>query len=188
MRSYQLSQGWNRGWWRLRRLRLRLRLWQCLFLSAIVCFLISCYTVPASAHGATIDVMTSQVAIRASFDTGEPMAEAQVLIYSPESAETPWQTGETDSDGQFAFAPDPDISGLWEVTVRKAGHGHTTTFESGELSRQPSAGFADGFSRGPNSGSSRSALAQRWVTMAAVVWGFVGTALFFSRQQKGGTP
>lgn len=180
MRSYQLSQRWNLGWRRLR----RLRLWQCLFVGAAVCFLIGCYTLPASAHGATIDVMPSQVAISAAFDTGEPMAEAQVLIYSPDSAETPWQTGETDSNGQFAFTLDPDISGLWEVTVRKAGHGHTTTFESGQMSGRSSADFADGFGRGPSS----AAKAQRWVTMAAVVWGFVGTALFFSRQQKGGTP
>ena len=153
-------------------------------MGAIAFILLSHHTSPAHAHGATIEVVPSQVAIRASFDTGEPMTEAQVLIYSPESTETPWKTGETDSDGQFAFTPDPDISGLWEVTVRKAGHGHTTAFESGEMSGRQSAGFADSFSRGPSNATS----AQRWVTMAAIVWGVVGTAFFFSRQQRGGTP
>ncbi|MEO0769186.1 MAG: carboxypeptidase-like regulatory domain-containing protein [Cyanobacteria bacterium J06649_4] len=121
----------------------------------------------ARAHGANIEVNPASVEIKATFDTGEPMAEAQVLIYSPSTLSTPWSSGETDNTGRFVFTPDAAEPGTWEVTVRKAGHGHTTAFEIGE----------DASASSP---SSTAPTAQRWISMAAIVWGFVGTALFFS--------
>ena len=76
----------------------------------------------------------------------------------------------------FLFAPDAEMTGAWEVTVRKAGHGETTTFLIDE------SGAADGVGISPTSP------AQKWLSIAAAVWGFVGTALFFSRKPGPGKP
>lgn len=127
----------------------------------------------ASAHGANID-LSEAVELTAKFDTGEPMSDAQVSIYSPNDPETPWAKGTTNSEGQFLFVPETSQPGTWEITVRKAGHGHTTTMAVEE--NQAIGGSA------LNAGQGQSASAPRWISMAAVVWGFVGTALFFSRR------
>lgn len=125
---------------------------------------------PAQAHGTAIEVTQAAVEIKATFDNGEPMADAQVLIYSPSDLETPWKKGQTDTEGLYLFAPDADTPGAWEVTVRKAGHGGTTTFAVDGTALSGSAGFAG------------APPVQKWVSMAAIIWGFVGTALFFSRK------
>lgn len=123
------------------------------------------------AHGTAIEVMQSAVAVKATFDDGAPMAEAQVLVYSPDDPATPWQTGKTDAEGTYLFAPAAEMPGDWEVTVRKAGHGGTTTFAVNSAGAAVSA-VAD----------SAAAPVQKWISMAAIVWGFVGTALFFARK------
>ncbi|MEM6598060.1 MAG: carboxypeptidase regulatory-like domain-containing protein [Cyanobacteria bacterium P01_C01_bin.69] len=132
----------------------------------------------ANAHGTDIEVSQSAVAVKATFDDGTPMADAQVLVYSPEDLATPWQKGQTDASGTYLFAPDAKTPGAWEVTVRKAGHGGTTTFVVD----------AAGVSAGAASTVGAASPTQKWVSMAAVVWGFVGTALFFSRRSSARQP
>ncbi|MBE9061336.1 carboxypeptidase-like regulatory domain-containing protein [cf. Phormidesmis sp. LEGE 11477] len=132
----------------------------------------------AQAHGAVVEVNPAAVEIEATFDTGEPMSDAQVLVYSPADLSTPVVSGQTDSEGRFFFSPDPSLiaagseSGRWEVTVRKAGHGQATSFELGNGGVQTVA------TDGANGSLSRLGL-QQWISMAAIIWGFVGTALFF---------
>ncbi|MEB3887447.1 carboxypeptidase regulatory-like domain-containing protein [Lyngbya sp. CCY1209] len=137
----------------------------------------------AIAHGANIEYQkTSAVEIEARYDSGTPMADAQVSVYSPDNPAEPWKTGLTDSRGRFVFIPDPDKSGLWEVKVRQAGHGDLIAVPVGPAAGAEAAG--DTRSRtdaiAPNSSLQSNSL-QTWVTAAAVIWGFVGTALFFSR-------
>ena len=130
---------------------------------------------PAYAHGAAIEVSPQAIEIVATFDTGEPMANAQVSIYAPDELETPSQTGQTDSEGRFLFTPEADATpGNWEVIVRKAGHGQTTTFAMGAL------GDADASGQGMTGAQAT----QRWISMAAILWGFLGTALYFSRKSS----
>ncbi|MEL7068472.1 MAG: carboxypeptidase regulatory-like domain-containing protein [Cyanobacteria bacterium J06581_3] len=129
----------------------------------------------AIAHGAIIEVTPEALTIEAAFDNGEPMAEAQVSIYSPTDLKTPWAQGETNEQGQFSFSPDDEIPGQWEVTVRQAGHGGTTTFEIGESTNTVALS-------GAGSSPAAGATVQKWVSVAAVIWGFIGTALFFSRK------
>lgn len=135
---------------------------------------------PARAHGAKIEVLPQSIEIVATFDTGEPMDNAQVAVYAPDTPDTPWQTGQTDSEGRFSFAPDTDLSeGLWEVTVRKAGHGQMTSFSLGD-------GIGSGaIATFPQTPAAQSSV-QKWVSIAAVIWGFLGTALFFSRKTSAG--
>ncbi|MEL7053519.1 MAG: carboxypeptidase regulatory-like domain-containing protein [Cyanobacteria bacterium J06555_13] len=131
----------------------------------------------AIAHGAIIEVTQEALTVEATFDNGDPMAEAQVSIYSPADLKTPWAQGQTNEQGQFSFSPDSETPGQWEVTVRQAGHGGTTTFEVGESTNTVALS-------GAGASPAAGATAQKWVSVAAVIWGFIGTALFFSRKSS----
>ena len=131
----------------------------------------------AIAHGAIIEVTPEALTVEATFDNGEPMAEAQVSIYSPTDLKTPWAQGQTDAQGQFSFSPDDKAPGQWEVTVRQAGHGGTTIFEVGESTNSVALS-------GVGSSPAAEPAVQKWISIAAVIWGFIGTALFFSRKSS----
>ncbi|MEM9908312.1 MAG: carboxypeptidase-like regulatory domain-containing protein [Cyanobacteria bacterium P01_D01_bin.44] len=122
-------------------------------------------TMPAWGHGA-IATYEHTVTVFSKFDNGDPIANAQVAVYSPTDTETPWQTGTTNDQGEFTFAPDESTPGNWEVVVRQAGHGKAVTIPIG-------GGTAPG-----DQGLSKV------IAGGAAMWGFVGTALFFSRGKK----
>jgi nickel transport protein len=129
-------------------------------------------TATTSAHGAKIDYTISPaVEIRATFDTGEPMAEGQVTVYAPDDPSTPWLTGTCDEEGRFIFTPDLAKPGTWDVQVRQAGHGdiiHIPIEEGGQVTASSSTGYTP---------------LQIVLMGASVAWGLVGTALFFSRKR-----
>jgi nickel transport protein len=78
----------------------------------------------AFAHGARIEyTLSTDVTLVALYDTGEPLAGGQVTVYAPNDPATPWLTGACDDEGRFAFTPDSDEPGTWDVQVRQAGHG-----------------------------------------------------------------
>jgi len=125
----------------------------------------------AYAHGARIEYTVNMaVEIRASYDTGEPMGGGQVTVYAPGDPTTPWLTGICDEEGRFTFTPDPSKPGTWDIQVRQAGHGDMVHIPIGEdMALTGGTGFTP----------------PQIVLMAAcVVWGFVGTALFFLRRRK----
>jgi nickel transport protein len=127
----------------------------------------------ALAHGAHIQSRsTDAIEIQASYDSGDPMAEAQVQVFAPDDPQTPVFTGMTDGAGRFVFVPDQP--GDWEVSVRQAGHGDIAVIPvaaDGAIA----AGYTDAAGLTP---------VQRWVMAGAVIWGFVGTALFFWRGKR----
>ena len=122
------------------------------------------------AHGAhvTYSVATT-VDLEAQYDSGEPMGGAQVTIYAPNDPTTGWLTGTCDEQGRFSFTPDPSLPGTWDVQVRQAGHGDMVHIVVGE------GGNADG--------AGAYTPLQIALMSACVVWGFVGTALYFSRRK-----
>lgn len=134
----------------------------------------------AFAHGANIEYReTSAITIEAKYDDGTPMANAQVIVYAPSDRATPWLKGTTDEAGTFTFVPDTDAEnvGDWDIKVRQSGHGDITSIpiasdESNTVDTQLSS---DG---------SGYTSAQKAVMAAAGIWGFVGTALFFSRSKS----
>ncbi|MEO0827686.1 MAG: carboxypeptidase regulatory-like domain-containing protein [Cyanobacteria bacterium J06639_14] len=134
------------------------------------------YAPSVIAHGVSIQhQMTREVKIQAVYDSGEPMAEAQVSVYAPDAPQTPWTTGKTNEQGEFEFAPDITLEGDWEVQVRQAGHGDIVTIpitSTAETTMQASVVQASG----------GHTPAQLILMGAAGIWGFVGTALFFSRR------
>jgi nickel transport protein len=142
----------------------------------------------AFAHGSQIVFEERPaVEITAMYGEGQPMVEAQVTVYSPDNLEEPWQTGMTDTAGQFAFVPDRD--GAWEVKVRQAGHGAVVQIPvqmdaevaaAQEPGDDPEAVVAPSQATVPPS-SSYSPI-QRGVMVLSVVWGCIGTALYFQRK------
>jgi nickel transport protein len=98
------------------------------------------------------------------------MAGAQVTVYAPNDPSTPWLTGVCDDEGRFSFTPDSSESGTWDIQVRQAGHGDIVHIPVGAASA--------------GTGDSDSYSALQIILMAAcVIWGSVGTALFFMRRK-----
>ncbi|NJN85435.1 MAG: carboxypeptidase regulatory-like domain-containing protein [Leptolyngbyaceae cyanobacterium SL_7_1] len=126
----------------------------------------------AWAHGVQIEYQATQAyEIQAAYDTGTPMADAQVAVYSPDEPSEPWLTGTTDAQGRFVFSP--TTPGNWEVQIRQAGHGDILVIPVGD----GGAGSASG------SSNSYTPL-QTGLMIGSVLWGCIGTALFFSRSIK----
>jgi len=145
------------------------------------------------AHGAAIDYTVGQaISITAAYDTGTPMADAQVAVFTPTDPSTPWMTGTTDADGRFTFMPDSSIPGNWEVQVRQAGHGDIISIPFGESATatgSPSDASAETAAESSPTNASPTVTStnqlsatQRWIMIACVIWGFIGTALFFARR------
>ena len=130
----------------------------------------------ANAHGALINYQTTKtIEIQSQYDTGEPLANAQVSVYTPENPNTPWQTGITDETGKFVFTPDANLEGYWEVKVRQAGHGGLVSIPiNTEGQTNSSNTFQDS--------NSLNSL-QRGLMIGSVIWGCIGTALFFMKSQ-----
>ncbi len=140
---------------------------------------------PIWAHGSQIRYhQTSAIAIQASFDDGTPMANAQAVVYSPEDPTTPWLKGMTDERGQFTFVPDSSLSGNWAVKIRQSGHGDIISIPVVEgriisdLEEKPGVSETRILSANNN-----YTPWQKLMMTITSVWGFIGTALFFSRNQ-----
>ncbi|MGK7942916.1 MAG: carboxypeptidase regulatory-like domain-containing protein [Microcystaceae cyanobacterium] len=129
----------------------------------------------AMAHGAKINYKTTQAfQITALYEDGKPMKEAQVVVYAPSDPTTPWLKGTTNQTGQFTFTPDFTQEGNWDVKVRQAGHGDIisiplTTGKTASMQLQTSI-----------SQTGYTSL-QKVIMAVCGIWGFVGTAMFFSR-------
>jgi nickel transport protein len=142
------------------------------------------------AHGVSINyAITQAIAIQAAYDTGEPMVKAQVIVYAPDNPSTPWQKGTTDEKGKFVFMPDLAKAGNWEVTVRQAGHGDVIVIpvESGTAGNAPSTpptSSSPETKQATSSSPETLTPLQKGLMSGSVIWGFVGTALFFARRKK----
>lgn len=122
-----------------------------------------------------VDINRS-VRIQALFDSGEPVSNADVLVFPPE-ASMPVDTLRSDSSGVFVFSPDTidTVSGRWVLQVRdKGGHGLRINYDVPDT---------DSLTVGISSADSSIPKPFRmWICAACVVWGFIGTALFFKRR------
>ena len=127
-------------------------------------------SLPLFAHGTKYEIVPEKViGIKAMFDTGEPIANAKVLIFAPDERKATYTT-ESDSNGVFYLSP--DRAGTWTMQVRdKGGHGMRINLpvdESMQLSTAPK--------------SSGMTYLQKVLAALCVVWGCIGTALYFRRK------
>jgi nickel transport protein len=123
--------------------------------------------------------VSHRVDVRATYHSGRPMAGAGVSVFAPGDAETPWLTGACDDSGGFSFEPPPEMSGEWVVRVVHQGHGGVVTIGI----EAAAAGDGATVIRAEASSSPHLSTLQRVLMGASVVWGLVGTALFFSRRR-----
>ena len=152
--------------------------WRILLLLGLSSFRIE----PLLAHGAKIEYgNTNAIIIRATYDDGKPMQQAQAVVYAPNAPTVPWIKGITDQKGQFTFIPDPSISGNWDVKVRQSGHGNIVTIpiQEGVIASKNKPEVA-GVKLLAN--NSNLTYLQKIMMAAVGIWGFIGTALFFSRK------
>lgn len=132
---------------------------------------------PALGHAALVHAGEVQaIRVEGRYDTGEPMAGAQVTVFAPASAATPWRQGTTDADGVFLFVPD-DQAGRWSVRLRQAGHGAIAHLDLAPGTAAPAVEAA--------AGAAGLTPLQKAVMAASVVWGCIGTALYFRRSRAG---
>ena len=136
----------------------------------------------AFGHGALVEyAFTTGITIQAQYDTGDPMPEAQVTVYAPDNPAKPWLRAVSDGQGRFSFVPDPDKPGVWTVQSRLAGHGAMV-----HIPVEPGNGVDSAVGPGAMPASAGLSAMQRLLMALSIVWGFVGTALFFSRRRSGG--
>lgn len=126
------------------------------------------------AHGTGVTYTVAEdnnVTLEALYDDGEPMAEAQVVVYAPSDPETAYLRGVADAEGRYTFEVDTAIAGSWDVTVRTAGHGdivRITVTDGGEIRPMDAAGFA----------------IPRQLLAVVVIAALGGIAYFYSRKPK----
>lgn len=130
----------------------------------------------ALAHGAQVQAeAVFAISLQARYDTGEPMALAQVVIYAPDAVGTAWARGTTDAAGRYLFAPDPALPGRWTIQVRQAGHGAIVHLETGGASTAAHVVRAAAPAQGT---------LQKAVMVALVIWGALGTVLFLRSKRR----
>lgn len=133
-------------------------------------------SVEVLAHAAKITYQEAQgIRITATYDQGQPLVNAQVVVYAPTDPATPWLKGETDATGSFSFVPDRNQSGNWDIKVRQSGHGALITIPIVANSTLDTNPVPNQLSYTPM---------QKLVMSASAIWGFVGTAMFFSCKAK----
>jgi nickel transport protein len=127
----------------------------------------------ARGHAAVVHVESrGAVVVTARYDGGEPMARAQVRVFAPNHPAEPWLHGVTDADGRFMFVPDA-WTGRWSVQVREAGHGAIAHVMVTEATATEAIRITSSHDR---------SLPQTLAMAASVVWGCIGTALYFRRR------
>jgi nickel transport protein len=141
------------------------------FIIPLALLLILGTSTTAYAHGAKIDYTVNMtIDIVAKYDTGEPMGGAQVVVYAPDDPSNPWLTGVCDDEGRYSFTPDTSMPGTWSIQVRQSGHGDIVHIPIGEDTAV--TGSAGGYT-----------VLQIVLMAVCGIWGFVGTALYFSRRR-----
>jgi nickel transport protein len=158
----------------------------------LLAFLLACAAAALAAQPAAAHAMEAEqgwgeaVEITATYDTGDPVDGGQVLVYAPGGDSEPWATGTTDDRGRYVFMPDASKPGEWEIQVRQAGHAANVSVEVGGSREEPGEEREAGDEIRPeDTDEARSSdTLQRVLMGAAVVWGFIGTALFFAGRRR----
>ena len=122
------------------------------------------------AHGVHHSITRSEaVIVDAMYRGHEPMAYAEVKVYSPADSKVEYQNARTDKNGKFAFYPDQ--KGEWTVQVNDGmGHGFTEKVDVSGIGEM-------GHTHGGLSATHKAIMA------ICVVWGFAGFYFYFKRKQ-----
>ncbi len=124
------------------------------------------------AHGSKYELIKTGIGIKALYSDDSPMSDSDVEVFSPVDDQKKYSTGITDRAGRFYFFPDK--TGKWKIKVSDGmGHAVEAMLDVNErmvLEDKPGNSHG-GFSTG-----------QSIIMVLCVVWGFIGTALYFKRK------
>jgi nickel transport protein len=152
---------------------------------------------------------TSAITVAAEYSANAPIAAGEVLVYAPNQPDQPWLKGQTNSAGEFTFAPDRTIEGNWKVVIYSQGHGGEiqipvaaatpahTPVETLPTTNPKDGAMAVTANQTPDNTSLGNApasistnnppnysLSQRLLMVGSIVWGLTGTAMFFHKQES----
>lgn len=151
---------------------------QHLFAGSLWAIICCAQPVNLYAHGAQMTYqLTRGIVVQALYDSGLPMSSAQITVYAPDDPTRPWLTDSSNEQGEFRFVPTPGVTGIWSIQARQAGHGAMIHIDVGQV--DSSTGGSQITQAAPPSN-----LLQRLLMAAAVIWGCVGTALYFTRRRS----
>jgi nickel transport protein len=151
----------------------------------------------AIAHGANITIQDVRAyEIEAVYDSGEPMVEAQVSVFGADNPQVPIETGVTDDQGRWVWIAEQP--GTWTFQVRQAGHGGLAELEvlaqgegvdlvSPEGANTDDRTSSQAFAAHQARGNATNPM-PRWIAIGSIIWGAIGTALFFSRRSSASSP
>ena len=121
------------------------------------------------AHGVRCKI-TKSLGIQVYFDSGSLVTEAEVKIYAPGNRKTPFLKCKTNLRGEAFFTPNK--VGLWIIVVKdSSGHGLRKDIEVNSNMITSSKNSSLDWTR-------------KIIMAICVVWGFIGTALFFVARKK----
>ena len=142
--------------------------------AALLPFVIALFASTVLSHGVSVtwELRGDSVHVAGSFDDGQPMGNAQVTVFSGAAPSEPYLNGVTDGNGEFSFLPDKEESENWDIQLRKAGHGDIVHISLSNANTPVMRG-----------GHGRFSVLQIVLMALCVVWGFIGTALFFASKR-----
>ncbi len=127
------------------------------------------------AHGSKYEIINPGIGIKASYFDGSVMSDSDVEVYSTANSKKTTFTGITDSKGRFHFFPDK--TGKWRITISDGmGHAVEALVNVGNDMIAESA---------PANNKGAFSTLQIFVMAICVIWGFIGTGLYFKRNKQG---
>ncbi len=124
------------------------------------------------AHGSKYELIKTGIGIKALYHDDSPMSDSDVEVFSPVDNQKKDSTGNTDEYGRFYFFPDK--TGKWRIKVSD-GMGHAVEalldVKEGMVLEDKPGNSHGGFST-----------EQLIIMVLCVVWGFIGTGLYFKRK------
>lgn len=110
----------------------------CLALFALIMF--STAVSPVSAHRVYLQEQVNEIEMRAWYGGGDPMANAEIIVYSIKDGEEElYLEGTTDEEGFYYFSPKLGVS-EYKVIVSQMGHQKELLFDLKSGSGDPPEG------------------------------------------------
>jgi nickel transport protein len=102
---------------------------------------------PVSAHRVYLQEQVNEIEIRAWYGGGDPMAEADIIVYATKDGEEEtYLNGTTDENGYYYFTPKLGVS-EYRVTVSQMGHQKELVFnleeEAGDSTEESTSAEAE---------------------------------------------
>lgn len=123
------------------------------------------------AHGVVYEFVQNKVCIKVSYESGEAFYPATVKVYRPDEKKVSMKS-KTDENGFFSF--EPDIAGKW-ILMFQDSSGHGT---------RVNVNIKDDLTLDIENSVDSISVFQKIIMGICVIWGFVGTALFFIKRRK----